>query len=111
MLDRAGDLYVGVKGLETIEVPDGYVVYFSDRAVFLNRTAAIVWELCDGVNTVDDITAQLRELFVLSVEPADEVGGCIRSLLAEGLIAVADTAGKHEPYLRRLFRRILLAAR
>lgn len=107
MLDRAGNLYVSVKGLETIELPDGYVVYLPDRAVFLNRTAAIVWELCDGENTVSEITALIRELFQLPVEPTAEVEVCIRSLLAERLIKVPDTPSRPKSFLRRLFRKIL----
>jgi hypothetical protein len=44
------ELLVRAEGLDVDEVSDGYVIYQtgSDRVHYLNKTAAIVFELCDG---------------------------------------------------------------
>ena len=36
----------------------------------LNKTAAIIWEMCDGKRGVDEITAHLCERFDVSLEEA-----------------------------------------
>ena len=44
------EVLVRAEGLDVNEVPDGYVIYQTeaDRVHYLNKTAAIVFELCDG---------------------------------------------------------------
>ena len=51
------DVLVRADGLDVNEVPDGYVIYQTDadRVHYLNKTAAIVFELCDGARGTDDI--------------------------------------------------------
>jgi Coenzyme PQQ synthesis protein D (PqqD) len=36
----------------------------------LNKTAAIIWEMCDGTSGVDEITARLCERFEVSYDEA-----------------------------------------
>lgn len=36
----------------------------------LNKTAAIIWEMCDGKSGIDEITAKLCERFDVSFEEA-----------------------------------------
>ncbi len=80
-----------VDGLEVNELPDGYVVYQQDvdRVHYLNRTAVLVFELCDGKTPAQDIPAMVRALYGLDTAPQAEVEGCLERFLAEGLILPA----------------------
>lgn len=76
------------EGLEIHEVDDGFVVYQSQPECVhhLNNTAAIVFELCDGGNTVPEISGQLAGAFGLA-EAADLVAEkCIADLWSKGVI-------------------------
>jgi len=81
VLARAEDLDVN-------EVPDGYVIYqtATDRVHYLNKTAAIVFELCDGARGPDDIVMRVSEMFELNGQADVEIKDCIQSLLNEGLV-------------------------
>jgi hypothetical protein len=83
------EILVRADGLDVNEVPDGYVIYqtTSDRVHYLNKTAAIVFELCDGSGGADDIVARIGQMFDLD-DATDNVAieACIQSLLKEGLV-------------------------
>ena len=55
--------------LEINEVPDGYIIYQSarDRVHYLNKTAAVVFELCNGKLDAQAIVGRVVQAF----EPAD----------------------------------------
>jgi hypothetical protein len=74
-----------VDGLDINEVPDGYVIYqaSADRVHYLNKTAAMIFELCDGERGADDIVARLDQIFEVK---NDEIEACVQSLLKEGLV-------------------------
>ena len=76
------------EGLDVNEVPDGYVIYqtAADRVHYLNKTAAIVFELCDGARGTDDIVARVSQVFELEGTADGEIEACIQSLLKEGLV-------------------------
>jgi len=76
-------------GVETNEVADGYIVYQPeiDRVHYLNHTAAILLELCNGKNQVCDMPELLRLAFDLSSPPVEEVRECLDQLIREGLIS------------------------
>lgn len=61
------ELLVRAEGLDVDEVSDGYVIYQtgSDRVHYLNKTAAIVFELCDGARGTDDIVSRVSWMFEL----------------------------------------------
>lgn len=82
------DLLVRADDLDVNEVPDGYVIYqtAADRVHYLNKTAAIVFELCDGARDADDIVARVSRMFELEGMADDEIGACIEVLLKEGLV-------------------------
>jgi hypothetical protein len=82
------EVLVRAEGLDVDEVSDGYVIYQtgSDRVHYLNKTAAIVFELCDGARGTDDIVARLSWMFELGGASDVEIEACIHSLLKEGLI-------------------------
>jgi hypothetical protein len=74
--------------LEVHEVPDGYIVYQShqDKVLYLNKTAALVFEFCDGNLNDLDIIGRIARIYDLSAAGQDEIKGCIESLLREGLL-------------------------
>ena len=81
--------YVTAEGVQPNEVPDGYVIYSKERneVHYLNTTAVIVYQLCDGKQTVGEISEFIRLAYELD-EPVD-VKECISSLLEAELICPA----------------------
>ena len=59
------DQYKSIEGVDLNEVPDGYVIYDNDenKVHYLNTTAAIIYQLLDGNQTVDDIASLIKEAF------------------------------------------------
>ena len=82
------DTYVHVEGHEFNQVPDGYVIYQSerDRVHFLNPTAVIVYELCDGKHTVEQIGRFMQQSYSLPAPPLEEVKACLQNLLDEEIV-------------------------
>jgi len=81
------DVLVRAEGLDVNEVPDGYVIYqtAADRVHYLNKTAAIVFELCDG-RGAEDIIARVSQMFEVEGTADGDIEACIQSLLKEGLV-------------------------
>ena len=77
-----------VAGLEVDAVSDGYVVHDSrrDRIHYLNQTAAVVLELCNGRFAEKDMPLFLQRAFDLPEAPLSDVATCLASLRHEGLI-------------------------
>ncbi len=75
-------------GLEVNDVADGVVVYQPDRdrVHFLNATAALVFELCTGANSREEIVEAVRVAFDLAEAPTSDVEMCFAQLRQEGLI-------------------------
>ncbi|HUH95200.1 MAG TPA: PqqD family protein [Casimicrobiaceae bacterium] len=75
-------------GIEIREVSDGYVAYDAgrDRLHFLNATAMMLLELCDGRLQARELPELIAAAYRLSAPPAAEVGACLDQLLAEGLL-------------------------
>jgi len=78
-----------VSGLEINKVADGYIVYqpSRDRMHYLNHTATIVLELCNGENSAGEIAALLQSAYDLPQPPDSEVAACLQQLTGEGLLA------------------------
>jgi hypothetical protein len=76
------------EGLEINAVADGYVVYQADRdrVHYLNQTAALILELCNGRNAAARFPELLQSAFDLPDAPAEEVEECLRTLRTEGLV-------------------------
>jgi hypothetical protein len=51
----------------------------------LNNTAAVVFELCDGHNTVPEIGEQLAAAFGHNGVPADVAYDCVADLWSKGV--------------------------
>ncbi len=75
-------------GLEIDQVEDGFVVYQQDRARvhYLNPTAKLILELCDGTLTSAQIAALIEEAFSLPAPPRQEVDDALATLATEGLV-------------------------
>jgi hypothetical protein len=82
------EVMVRVSGLDVHEVPDGYIIYQGtrDNVCYLNKTAAIVFEFCDGKLDSDEVVARVAKLFDLNASAHAEIKDCIASLVKEGLI-------------------------
>jgi len=75
-------------GIEMREVTDGFVAYdaIRDRLHFLNPTATMLLEVCDGNLRADELPNLLAAAFGLKQPPLEEVAQCVEKLLAEGLL-------------------------
>jgi Coenzyme PQQ synthesis protein D (PqqD) len=78
-----------VAGLEIREAPDGFVVYQPDRdrLHYLNPTAAMLFESCDGRIRAAELPALLAAAYQMNEPPVDEVEQCLTKLLEEGLLS------------------------
>jgi len=75
-------------GLDIHLVEDHCVVFDSacDRIHYLNPTAALVLELCDGNRPPAEIAALVREAYGLATTPLDEITRCLTSLKEMGIV-------------------------
>jgi hypothetical protein len=76
-------------GVEVNKVADGYIIYQAtqDRVHYLNHTATIILELCNGQNSLVEIAGLLQTAYELPAPPLEEVTACLHQLSDEGLIA------------------------
>jgi hypothetical protein len=76
------------EGLEIDQVEDGFVVYQQDRARvhYLNPTAKLILELCDGTLTAAQIAGLIEAAFSLPQPPRQEVDDALATLETEGLL-------------------------
>jgi len=81
-------MVIRASNLEVHEVPDGYIVYQGgqDRVHYLNKTAAVIFEFCDGKLEVEEIVARVAKAFALGPSAHDEIRSGLNSLLKEGLV-------------------------
>lgn len=75
-------------GLEIDEVEDGFVIYQPDRARvhYLNPTAKLILELCDGTLTAAQIAGLVEEAFSLPEAPRQQIDDALAKLETEGLV-------------------------
>ena len=83
-------------GLEISEAVDGVLAYQRDRdrVHFLNPTAALLLESCDGTLAVGEMPGLIAAAFDLPVPPVEDVDACVASLLQEGLLIVPEAPAK-----------------
>jgi hypothetical protein len=76
------------EGIEMREVTDGFVAYDAkrDRLHFLNPTATMLLEICDGKLRASELPQLLAAAFNLKQPPREEVAQCLERLVAEGLL-------------------------
>jgi hypothetical protein len=77
-----------VEGLEISQAANGYVIFDAgrDRVHYLNHTAVVVLELCNGTLSPEDIAAYLQDVYSLPEPPLAEVGAYVTRLTEEGLV-------------------------
>ena len=77
-----------VEGIEISEVADGCVIYDpkEDRVHYLNQTAGVILQLCDGKVTAGELPALVQAVYDLPEPPVAEVTECVQKLIEEKLI-------------------------
>jgi hypothetical protein len=75
-------------GLDIHLVDDHCVVYdtVGDRIHYLNPTAALVLEFCDGNRSAVEIAALVQQAYGLATAPLDEITRCLNSLQEMGIV-------------------------
>jgi hypothetical protein len=78
-----------IDDLEVNELADGLVVYQdgADCVHYLNRTAALVFELSTGQSSAEEIAAVVGSAFGLAEAPLLAVRTCLDELREKGMIA------------------------
>jgi hypothetical protein len=79
-------------GLEINEATDGFLVYQPDRdrLHFLNATAVLVLESCNGTLRAGELPELIATAFGLASSPMDDIEACVTELLREGLLLVPN---------------------
>jgi hypothetical protein len=74
--------------IDMVETGDGLAVSRAgtERVHFVNHTAAIVLELCDGTKTDTEIAGVVGRLYDLPQPPEAEVADCLAQFREEGLV-------------------------
>jgi Coenzyme PQQ synthesis protein D (PqqD) len=77
------------EGIELEQAAEGFMAHQPEhgRVHYLNHTAAIIFELCDGQTTEEAIAHTLQELYELGDPPLAEVRTCLESLRAGQLVS------------------------
>ena len=77
-----------IEGFEVNQLADGYIIYEAnhDRVHYLNHTAVLVLEMCNGRVMAGEIPALLKVAYDLAEPPTAEVAECLAKLRDEGLI-------------------------
>lgn len=80
--------FEAVTGMKLVEIKDGLVIYQHEpqRIHRLNRSAAVIYLLCDGIRAIDEITDELQLAFNMENRPHYAVTDCLRQLTEAGLI-------------------------
>jgi hypothetical protein len=84
--------FEAMRDIQLIEIKDGLVVYQQEpqRIHRLNRTAAVIYLLCDGSRVVEEIADEVQLVFNTENRPHHAVINCLRQLTEMGLIRPVD---------------------
>jgi len=67
------------------------------KTIYLNETAAVIWKLCDGERTIQNIIDLLNQAYADSGDHVNaDVADAIASLAGEGALRVRAAAEKVE---------------
>ena len=80
-------------GLKVDQVDDGFIIYQPerDRVHYLNHTAVLILELCDGRRSPADIAELVRKAYGLAEPPQREVDEMLARARDEGLTTGAGS--------------------
>ena len=75
-------------GLEINPAEDGFIVYQPefDRVHFLNATAVLILELCNGKNSEQQIVELIEEAYSLKEKPEEIVREALAKMKDDGLL-------------------------
>lgn len=85
---EARTIFEQTDAFEVSEAGDGFILYDEarDRVHFLNVTATIIYELCQGGRSLAELVRYIDDGFALDISSLDEVRNCLSSLEAEHLV-------------------------
>jgi hypothetical protein len=77
-----------VDDLDMSPADDGYIIYQpdKDRVHFLNPSAVLILELCDGENSPEQIVDLVKQAYGLPDAPVKEVHEALKQLKADCLL-------------------------
>ncbi len=77
-----------IDGLDISAAEDGYIIYQPERDCihYLNPTAVLIMELCNGRNSQDRIAELLKQAYDLGDAPIEVVHQALMTLASEGLL-------------------------
>jgi len=77
-----------VDDLDMSPSDDGYIIYQPDRdrVHFLNPTAVLILELCNGENSPEQIVDLVKQAYSLPAAPVTEVHEALKQLKADCLL-------------------------
>jgi hypothetical protein len=77
-----------IEGLDLSPADDGYIIYQAeqDRVHYLNPTAVLILELCNGRNSAQEIAEVVKQAYGLPDAPVEVVTRAVEQLTAEGLM-------------------------
>ncbi len=77
-----------VDGLDISPAEDGFIIYQPefDRVHFMNATAVLILELCNGKNSEQEIVELIKEECAVGENPAQAVKDTLAKMKAEGLL-------------------------
>lgn len=84
--------FEATRGTKLIEIKDGLVIYqrAPERVHRLNRSAAVIYLLCDGSLTAAEIAQEAQNAFNTTNVPHSVVDQCLRQLTEAQLIRLVD---------------------
>ena len=76
-----------IEGLEITSVDDGFLIYQpeKDRVHYLNHTAVLILELCNGLRSPAEIAELIQKTYDLPDAPTMEVDEVLEKMREEGL--------------------------
>lgn len=77
-----------IEDLDISPADDGYIIYQPerDRVHFLNPTAVLILQFCDGENSPEQIVDLVKQAYGLPDAPVKEVREALELLKAESLL-------------------------
>jgi Coenzyme PQQ synthesis protein D (PqqD) len=88
MPEQADGLPIRAPDLEINVMHDGVVIYQRDhkKIHYLNHTAGLLLELCDGQHRPAELATIVGEAYGLAEPPHDDVAHCLQDLRTKELV-------------------------
>jgi hypothetical protein len=98
-LTTATPRFEAVAGVQAVEIKDGLVIYQHEpeRVHRLNRSAAVIYLLCDGSLTFDEIAHEVQHAFGTAKDLSSAAAHCLRQLMEAELVRSIETDSDQTP--------------